>query len=233
MTFSDGQENLNAGHRQRMRKRFLKSGFTDFEPHQIIEMLLFYTCPRKDTNKLAHTVLNRFGSIAGVFEADADELAALPGISENAAVLFKMIPECAAVYFSARSEKITYDNTKKLKALFTPCFIGQTREKLYFACFDNDLRLIENIVVSSGTAFASEINVRKIIETAIKSNATLAALAHNHPNGLPTPSSEDNRATRIINYMLKAIGVKLLDHIIVGANQSISMRDVSDSAIFD
>jgi DNA repair protein RadC len=216
-----------------MKEQFLKSGFNGFEPYQILETLLFYACPRKDTREIAKALLARFGDLEGVFKADADELASAPGMGESAAVLLKMVPACASVCLSPRLTKRAYDDTKKLKELFEASFVGLRRETLCFACFDADLCLIGNSVVSSGALCFSEKTVRKIVETAIRSNACAAALAHNRPNGLAAASAEVAGAARNVNHILKSMGIRLLDFITVGADATASMRENAELTVFD
>jgi len=83
---------VHEGHRKRLKERFLREGLDSFEQHQVLELLLFFSIPRKDTNELAHTLLNRYGSLSGVFEADPKDLATTPGIGENSAILLSLIP---------------------------------------------------------------------------------------------------------------------------------------------
>ncbi len=226
-------ENIHDGHRQRMRNRFIETGFSGFEQHQILEMLLFYACPRKDTNELAHILINRFGSIAGVLDAPFDELLQIKGITENSAVLFKMIPKCITVYYQDANKDECYNNTEKLINLFKNSFIGLNNEQFRLACFDNDLHLLSNNVIDDGSPSTATVNVRKIVEIAFKEKTSLVAIAHNHVTGLPLPSDEDLSATRSINGTLKSMGIILLDHIIVGVNQSLSLRDEAYINIFD
>lgn len=227
------EKNIHAGHRERMRERFLATGFEGFEQHQILEMLLYYTCPRIDTNVLAHTLINRFGSISGVFDASPEELTKVSGISLNTAVLFKMIPKCTQIYYTSRTEKLSFDNTRKLIDLFMSCYVGVTNEEFRLACFDNDLRLISNTVICEGAPSFSPINVRRITETALAAKSPCIAIAHNHPGGMPTPSTDDIFATRQIKSVMNSLGISLLDHIVVGANIAVSMRDSALINVFD
>ncbi|MGN0641999.1 MAG: RadC family protein [Huintestinicola sp.] len=225
--------NPNEGHRMRMRKKFLASGFEGFAPHEIIEMLLYYTVPRADTNKTAHELINRFGSIAGVFNADVSELEKVSGVSENAAVLFKMIPQIVPVYYSEMNRNVSYNNTDKLKELFRPYFVGAGSEAFYIACFDNSLRLLKVERISSGSAAFTSLDMRKIMECIIGTGCNMAAMAHNHPGASPKPSDEDIAVTRKVCQILGSIDVVLMDHIVVGADSSYSMRDCGDLGIFD
>ncbi|MBQ2823494.1 MAG: RadC family protein [Oscillospiraceae bacterium] len=225
--------NVHDGHRQRMRERFLAEGFNGFSQHQIIEMLLFYTCPRIDTNEIAHELINKFGSISGVFDADVEDLTAVKGVNFNAAVLFKMITKCQSVYYRYHSESMVYDNIEKLKNLFKSCYVGETHEKFMAACFDNSLRIIDNRVLSYGSPSSAPVDMRKLAELAVRTKCAYMAVSHNHPSGSAAPSMEDVAVTRRIVEFMGNMNVKVLDHIIVGSNSAVSMRDGAHINIFE
>ncbi len=233
MNIDTNNDNIHSGHRKRMRNRFLETGFNGFEPHQVIEMLLFYTCPRKDTNELAHRLINRFGSIASILDADVSELVAVSGITENTAVLFKIITKILPLYYNTRTENIVIDSTEKLKEMFIPCFVGLDHEEFRVACFDNNLKLIANKMLFSGSVSASAVNTRMIVEFVIKSKSSMVAFAHNHPKGSAAPSTNDIRTTRMVNDIFRGLGITLMDHIIVGEVNVVSMRENTCLTIFD
>lgn len=225
--------NLHEGHRKRMRERFRQSGFKDFNDHQMIELLLFYANPRKDTNDLAHILVDHFKSIAGIFDASYEELMSISGVSENTATLFKIIPGFLPVYYNSRSDGKVYDNIDKLKELFKPHFIGLNHEEFRLACFDNNLRCVSNVLIAAGSPDSSPFEMRKITEEIFKANSSSVAIAHNHPKGVPSPSEEDVASTRYINATLKSLGINLLDHIIVGERSAVSMREMAYINVFD
>lgn len=218
--------NVHAGHRQRMKEMFIKNGFEGFSDHQILEMVLFYTYPRIDTNEIAHNLINRFGGICGVFDADIDDLVTLGGITLNSAVLIKMIPLSMRAYNMSRSEKLVYDNTDKLCELFKGCFPGEMKESFYIAAFDDDLHLVRNSIVCKGGPSSAPVDMRRMAEIVLRSGTTLVAVAHNHPSGAAMPSDSDIIMTRKIITFLSSFGVKLLDHVIVGRNGAVSMRQL-------
>ena len=103
------------GHRQRLKNRFLTEGLDSFETHNILELLLFYSIPQRDTNGIAHKLLDTFGSLKGVFEADFEELIKIDGIKENTATLLKLIPEVARAYFHEEmDEQKIFDTAEKI-----------------------------------------------------------------------------------------------------------------------
>ncbi|MBP0954006.1 MAG: hypothetical protein J6M90_00020 [Oscillospiraceae bacterium] len=221
------------GHRARVRERFLKSGLTGFAPHEVLELLLFYVIPYRDTKKTAHELINRFGSVSGVFNADISELVKVPLITENAAALFKLIPPLIEMYYSEESKGISYTDTASLAAMFRPYFVGAGQNKFVMCCFDNTLRLISAVEISRGGSACTTIEIRRIIAEAINSGCCMAALAHNHPGASPKPSEEDVELTRKISSLLEAVDVKLMDHIIIGGASTYSMREGGELGILD
>lgn len=216
---------LHAGHRDRLKKRFLETGFTGFNEHQIVELLLFYAYPRVDTNDKAHELINKFGSIPGILDASYDELTKDGLLTESAAVLFKLILCTIPIYCNTQNDSISHDNWRKLINLFEPRFIGLDHEEFHLACFDAQLRLIICTVISKGGMTSSSVDIRKLVEVALASKATTIAVAHNHPKGPASPSPDDIQLTQLIDTTMYNIGIRLIDHIIVGESNSISMKD--------
>lgn len=218
--------NVHEGHRERMRMRFRETGsFDGFSEHEILEMMLFYACPRRNTNEIAHDLINRFGNIAGVVEAEYDDLIKVKYITENAATLFKIITKFMPVYYNSKNSGMIYDKTYKLIDLFEPYFIGLAHEEFRVAYFNNKLALIKNIALDSGDPSGTSVNIRKLVETALRENATSVAIAHNHPKTSSKPSNADINTTQKIIDVLRPINISFLDHIIVGEDKTISLRD--------
>ena len=219
--------NEHSGHRQRMRERFLHTHFDGFEEHQILEMILYYVYPRTDTNPLAHRLLNEFGSIASIFDAPVDRLVEV-GLTKNAATFLVMIPDISRVYLNDRnnnSSKII--DFEKLGDYFVTKFIGRDEEAMILLLADAKGKELYCGVVSKGNYHASEAPIRKIVDLAMRYNATTAIIAHNHPSGVALPSKADISATTTISQALKLIGVYLVDHIIVSDDDFVSLRDTA------
>lgn len=226
-------EKLHEGHRNKMKDRFIETGFSGFSEHQIVEMILFYSYARCDTNEVAHRLINHYGSFADIMDASYEDLVENGHLPKSAAVLIKMIPAIIPVYHNSRSLRKVYDNVEKLKALFTPYFIALDHEEFRVACFDASLRLNSCLVINKGGLTSSSIDMRKLAEAAINSKAACIAIAHNHPRSSPAPSAEDIQATKLIKNTMGSIDIKLLDHIIVGEDRSLSMRETAYISIFD
>lgn len=214
---------LHDGHRQRLIQRFLEEDLDNFEPHNVLELLLFYAIPRKDTNELAHVLMDTFGSLKGVFDAPYEELIKVTGIGPNTAALLKLVPSLTRTYYSSEARSIILDTSEKSGEYFLPYYIGQTEEVVRLACLDAGGKVISNQILHRGSANAAEVNLRKIVNIALRNNAMGVILAHNHPGGLPLPSEEDVATTKSIREALIPMGILLMDHIIVAGQDYISM----------
>ena len=214
---------LHDGHRQRLIQRFLEEDLDNFEPHNVLELLLFYAIPRKDTNELAHVLMDTFGSLKGVFDAPYEELIKVAGIGPNTAALLKLVPSLTRTYYSSEARSIILDTSEKSGEYFLPYYIGQTEEVVRLACLDAGGKVISNQILHRGSANAAEVNLRKIVNIALRNNAMGVILAHNHPGGLPLPSEEDVATTKSIREALMPMGILLMDHIIVAGQDYVSM----------
>ena len=214
---------LHDGHRQRLIQRFLEEDLDNFEPHNVLELLLFYAIPRKDTNELAHVLMDTFGSLKGVFDAPYEELIKVTGIGPNTAALLKLVPSLTRTYYSSEARRIILDTSEKSGEYFLPYYIGQTEEVVRLACLDAGGKVISNQILHRGSANAAEVNIRKIVNIALRNNAMGVILAHNHPGGLPLPSEEDVATTKSIREALMPMGILLMDHIIVAGQDYVSM----------
>lgn len=210
---------IHAGHRSSVRNKFIKNkGFPPGTPsHEILEMLLFYVIPRRDTNVIAHMLIRRFGSLKGVFGASIDDLMTVDGIGENAAVFIKMIPAIfkeysKEIYFEASKKEDTAGNIGDY--LLTQ-YAGVEDEMLSIVSMDNKGKILSHDIISRGDAHTVGISTRKILETVMKTGASTVTLAHNHPGGVALPSDEDIAATVAVKNILSSIDVKLVDHIML------------------
>lgn len=219
---------VHDGHRDRLRARFIKTGMKGFEPHEALELLLFYTRPRGNTNPLAHELIKHFGSISKVLDAPMEELLECPGVGEHTALLLKMLPPLFSMYMEDRQDSgLIIQSTQDAGDFFIPKFIGAKNEQVYLMTLDDKHKMIRCKQLGEGTVNASEITVRRIVAEALGANATTAILAHNHPSGVALPSGNDRAVTARIYAALKIVNVKLEDHIIVADGDYVSMADSS------
>lgn len=207
---------MHEHHRQRMRERLSGGDFDRLATHELLEFLLFYAIPRCDTNKLAHALLERFGSLRAVFEASCEELTEVEGIGANSALLLKLIPAVTRRYAEEqRKPSERYDSVSKLATFFQRRFIGETRECLYMMLLNNRMSMIDCVKVSEGSVNCSEVPVRRMTEMALSKKASSVVLAHNHPNGLAIPSGNDLDVTDHLNNAFHMLGITLLEHLVI------------------
>ena len=217
---------MHSGHRKRLKKRFLEEGLDSFEPHQVLELILFFSIPRKDTNETAHKLLERFGSLSGVFEAGVKELTDVEGIGENSAFLISMIPQLSRRYLNDKwRDKPELNSSSKAGEYAISLFAGRTYEVFYVICLDAQNRVNYAALVHEGTINEAPIYPRIIVETALRHKANSVILAHNHPGGSLNPSRGDIEATKVIKNALESISIKVVDHIIVCGERYVSFAE--------
>lgn len=217
-------DRMHEGHRNRLRKRFLEEGLDHFADHEIIEILLSYALPRKDTNPLAHELMNKYGSLSGVLEADPEELASSKGLGEYSAILLTLLPNLTRRYLKDKwGEKPTLNSSEKAGNYLVTLLAGRNYEVFYVLCLDNQNKLIYPALVHEGTINQAPVYPRIIVETTLRHKANSVILAHNHPGGSLVPSKADIQATEKIKNALNAIEIAVLDHIIVGNDGYISL----------
>lgn len=219
---------VHEGHRSRVRERFKKEGMDNFQPHEVLEFLLFYSNARGDTNVIAHNLINRFGTLARVFDAPMSELTKVDGVGEISATLIKMIPQIARRYMISLDEDSDngiFNDVESVRRFLIPLFVGKTSEHVYLVSVDSMSRPIDCTLVSQGSVNMSSVDIRKMVEVAIASKASFAMLAHNHPNGYAIPSDDDIIMTEKISSVFKSIGIRLLDHLIVVNDTAVSLLE--------
>ena len=208
------------GHRQRLKNRFLQEGLSNFEKHNLLELLLFYSIPQKDTNDIAHALLDTFGSIQGVFNADFNDLIKVKGVKENTATLIKLMPQIAKAYMleEFEDEKI-FDTAEKIGKFFIRKYIGEINEVVYMMLLDNGYKLLNVVRLHEGSVSSAKIAPRQMMTEIIRYNASMVVIAHNHPNGVAVPSMEDVNTTYSLKNALSSYDVKLIEHILVAGNE--------------
>lgn len=216
---------IHDGHRARLRARYIEEGLAHFNEIDTLELLLFYAIPRRDTNELAHLLLQQFGSLDGVLGATTGDLCAVPGISENTAVLLHLFNDVARKCEISRQSIRIVNSSQDAGTFLLPYFYGLREETVYLLCLDAKGKVLDCRALFKGSANGVAIAIRKIVEVALSVNATSVIMAHNHPGGLALPSAEDRAATLRIRAALQNLDIVLIDHIIVADQDFISMAD--------
>ena len=217
---------IHDGHREKMRRRYLETGMEGFADHEALELLLYYAIPRRDTNPIAHTLMERYGSLSAVLNAPVEDLQKVEGIGESAAILLTLVPRISRqARLADAAQETVISSTERAGAYLLERFSGETREQVYLLCLDRKGKLLACKRLADGDVASADLNIRKVVETALLTSASAAILSHNHPSGVALPSADDEAATRQVRDALRTIGVELVDHIIVADQDFVSMAD--------
>lgn len=226
MSESKKGNHLHDGHRDRMKARFHKEGLENFDQHQVLEMLLFFGVHMKDTNDLAHELLNAFGSLYQVMEASYEDLLQIKGVTPNVATLICFSQQLARRYWVDRCDVgEIMDSSYKLGEYVKYKFMGERVESFLVISMDNRGKLLNCTRIAVGSVNVTNTSIRAVLHQALKDNATMVAVAHNHPNGHAYPSTADVNLTKELAEGLLLAEIRLLDHIIVSEDDYISMAD--------
>lgn len=216
--------NIHANHRQRLQQQIFLSNLNTMSEIQMLEYILTLSIPRIDTNPLAHKLLDEFGSLYNVLDADYSSLLKVKGIGKKTAMVLSSLRKIMYYYRESKrkEESNVLDTPAKIMDFFRDFLESKLNEELYMACLNgkNELMKIENL--SSGDANSLSISTRKISETALKYNANMVIIGHNHPQGEPYPSFEDFNTTSKIIEALAIFNIPVVDHVIIAKNDCYS-----------
>lgn len=215
----------HAGHRERLRKKFLLGDIDSFEDHEILELALFYAIPRKNTNEISHNLLNKFGSIPAIFDAPVNALKEVEGMGESSALFIKLICSLTRIYHERKynSDKRCL-SMEEINDILVRKFIGRSEEAVAIVLMDAKGKILFDGVINKGSVNGVDLYVRKMIELVTLYRASSLVMAHNHPSGIAVPSPDDLKSTEKIYDLFRTMSVSLLDHIIVADEDYISLR---------
>jgi DNA repair protein RadC len=217
------KDNPHKGHRNRLRKRFLCEDLENFEPHEVLEMLLYEGTPLKDTNIIAHELLREYGSFSAVVQASPEELKKFKDMTETSSIALSMLPQLVKYY---RMDKIR--NRTDLKSIgrvnyyIKALLRDSVREEFYLLCLDANHQLLNKKLIRRGSINKINIDIREVAELVCRMQATSIVIAHSHPSGIPEPSQSDDEFTMNLFMAMALINVHLLDHIIVSGENTYS-----------
>jgi len=221
------KKNIHSGHRRRVKDEFRKLGLEHFPPHKILELLLFYTIPRGDTNEISHRLIERFGSISGVLGAPLDLLERSPGIGPESAAYLKMIGSVARLYHQdGKAEVKSVRTTEQAKSFMRQQLVHEQVECFQMLCLGRNGNILYSERIFQGNSGKVDIIISDILHLALSSRATKVVIAHNHPGGICNPSREDLHTTGLVSGELRRLDIELTDHIIVADDGVCSMAEL-------
>lgn len=223
---------IHEGHRQRLKERFRKEGLDHFDDLYVLELLLFYCMPRRDTNPIAHALKAKFGSLAGVLDATPKELQSVPNVGPGVVEFFTLLKSVWRKYSVQKAASdIPLLTITQCGQHIKPHFIDRNQETVILLCLDAKCKALSCTIVGEGSVNSASISVRKIVETALNVNASSVVLAHNHPSGLAIPSAEDVQTTHRLARALHAVEITLVDHLVFADDEFVSIAQSGQYAV--
>lgn len=217
---------VHDGHRERKRQRYKAEGLDGFQEHEVLELLLYYCIPQKDTNVMAHDLLAEFGSIPAVLSAAPAQLTKIPGIGKESAFFMNLLNDVYR-YIQVRqkeTERNALVTLEQCGEYLFPKFLDCRNEMVYMICLDSKCKILGCKLLGEGSVNSAAVPIRRIVEYALNMNASTVILAHNHPSGVALPSVDDVQTTRVLSSALQAVDVLLADHMVFSDDEYISMR---------
>lgn len=208
----------NDGHRKRLRERMMREGLSNFQDHEVLELLLFQYLPYKDTNKIAHNLLAKFGTFAGVLNASPKQLMTVSGISEVTACNLATLKEVWLRYKQSDAHKIRLDGVKTIIEYAETLIAESYTERLVVVYVDNSTRFIYQDEFTSDSAQQIQVDPKDILSSALRVNAAGVMLFHCHVDGPCKPSADDMRFTEKLLVALASVNLVLLEHVIFNNN---------------
>ncbi len=215
---------MHKNHRERVKKRFLEETLDAFASHNVLEFLLFYAIPQRDTNETAHRLMRRFGSLSGVLDAPYEELMEVEGMGMHSAALLKLVPVIYERYREEKKREVhPFSDMEAVGRYFLEIYRGVTEERVYLLLLDNKFDIIDCVKVHDGSVNSAAIKYRTLVELVLTRQASTAILAHNHPNGVPIPSPDDIHTTSEIRRVFALLGIHLMGHILVAGDYFVDL----------
>ena len=210
----------------RLRERYKKCGLKGFHDYEFIELLLTYAIPQRDVKPIAKELIRNFGGIRGIFDASLEELSSVKGVGERTAILIKLLKEGSTLYLKARVKgKEILNSPQHVLDFCHHTLSGEKNEKFMVIYLTTKNELIDTEILEEGTINQTAVYPRKVVEGALRHNASALILVHNHPSGDPTPSQTDKKLTAALEKAALTIDVVVHDHIIIGKNTHFSGRE--------
>ncbi len=213
---------MHSGHRERLRHKLFSE--SDLPPHELLELLLTFAIPRRNTNDIAHRLLERFGTLTAVFEADTEDLMTVAGVGENAAALLKLMPRLGvSIAGKAKRPTIHLDTVTKLAAYGKRLFRNTEREALYALLLDSRLQLVDCVRLTVGSSAGAKVSIRSLVQCSSLCRCAGVVLIHNHPQGFGAGSMEDKRFTARVEELFAMLDLAVIEHMILAGDRYVTL----------
>ena len=219
-------KNIHANHRARMKKLFLENGYDAFSDVEMLEYFLFFGVPFKDTNSIAHALLDEYKTFHGVLNATYEGLMKVKGVGSHVALYIKSMHSAFGEYVKSNIKPMTQILcSEDAKAYCEKLFVGKQNEEFIVLCLNNNSEVINTKTIAKGTTSSVSVETKDISYFVMSNHCERVIVTHNHPNGNPTPSDEDLGFTSKLFLNLGINDITLIDHIIVSPRGIFSMYE--------
>jgi DNA repair protein RadC len=219
MEIKDWQKK-GAGHRQRLKDKFLQLGMEAFTDSEVLELLLVLGTPRRDCKEAARALLKQFGSLPKVLEASSEDLQKVKGVGPNNGFAIHFLHAVARRYLKHRLQEKQYLHSSRQVAEYLIHSMRDLQHEAFTAIFlDSAHAIIDTQVVARGTVSSNTIYPRELVKQALAQNAAAMVVAHNHPSGNLKPSPQDQQLTKTLYLVCSFMNIRLLDHLIIGQSE--------------
>ena len=223
---------IHRGHRARMKGKFASLSDRPFSDHELLELLLFYAIPRMNVNEIAHDLINEFGSLGGVFEAEPDRLCRVRGVGRSTAEYLYLIGRTMSRVDNASPDvRRAFSALSAVGEFLISYFRGCQKEMLCVLFFDDRMKIVKITELDQGCPTEIAASPQQIARDAVICNASSVLISHNHPSGSLEPSAADSNFTHLLDISLRAIGVPLIDHLIVSGDSYVATMATSPGSL--
>lgn len=214
------QKNIHEGHRKRMREKIMQTPDAVLLDHELLETMLFYVIPMKDTNPLAHNIINTFGSVSAALESSVEDLMKVRGVGHKVAEYLNILGKFGRAYSHICHQKIEYDlESKATQKYLRNLFNDINREQAYILCLDFRDNIVKRLLLFEGTFENVDMDLRDLLKNSLSSDAKTVVCVHNHPSGIAKPSYADKISTDNMKKAFELVGIEFKDSLIVTQDQ--------------
>lgn len=217
------KQNLHVGHRQRLKSKVNNYGIKTLNEHEILELLLTYSIPQKDTNELAHNLINTFSNLSSVLDASREDLKLVKGVGDETALFLTSLPYIFDCYTRSKiSEKPVLNSTYKCVEFFRKNECVKKSEVLYIACVDPKNKLLRLLEFCDNDTISVNVDMRGVMQKVLPTGTRSIVLFHTHPQGNCNPSTEDVSTTKKMLFVCVLLGIDINEHLILNENDYFS-----------
>lgn len=214
--------NIHSGHRQRLKSKVKNNGLKSLSMHEVLELMLTYTIPQRDTNELAHNLIKKYNGFAGVFDADHSDLINNNQVGEETALFLSMLPDFVDIYLQEKNKNFVLNNVYSCVQFFRKNFIMHNEEVLFITCLGKTGKVLKTVEIKGSNDCEIDFDLKQIGQIINVQNIFAIVLFHTHPNGSVTPSLEDYETTQRIINICAMMNIYVADHIILNENDHYS-----------